>query len=61
MERAALPFVFLGYTRFETIVGGELAGDEIFKKTKLYKGELAAAADDIYVSTGIRLAARTGK
>ena len=52
--------MFLGYARFETIVGGELAGDEIFKK-KLCKGELAAAEDDIYVTTRIRLAARTGK
>ena len=60
MERAILPFVFLGYARFQTIVGGELAGDEIFKK-KPCKGELAAAEDVIYVTTGIRLAARTGK
>ena len=49
-----LPCVFLGYARFETIVGGELAGDEIFKK-KLCNGEYT------YLTTGIRLAARTGK
>ena len=60
MEQAALPFVFLGYAGCETIVGGVLAGDEIFKK-KPCNGELAAAEDVIYVTTRIRLAARTGK